>query len=195
LTSTTETSITDKSYRVLEILAAGRELSQREVAQQSGLSLGMVNLILKRLITTGYIKASNLNQKKIEYILTPKGLAEKMARSYAYFVRAYRAFQESQSRVETLLNPLLKKGHRKFVIVGDGEIAKLVEMILKTHAIDGVTVRLASPDKSWGKDELVLDCRLGQTEGQIGISVLEEILDASRLTSVSTSPELSTAKN
>jgi DNA-binding MarR family transcriptional regulator len=152
LTSTTETSITDKSYRVLEILAAGRELSQREVAQQSGLSLGMVNLILKRLITTGYIKASNLNQKKIEYILTPKGLAEKMARSYAYFVRAYRAFQESQSRVETLLNPLLKKGHRKFVIVGDGEIAKLVEMILKTHAIDGVTVRLASPDKSWGKE-------------------------------------------
>ncbi len=173
-----ESSLNDKTYRVMEVLSHGRELSQREVAAQAGLSLGMVNLILKRLLQTGYIKAANLDRKKMEYILTPKGIAERMGRSYQYLIRAYRTFHESQKRVEALIHPLLAKGHRKFVVLGAGEIAQLVQMTLISQGGSEVRVTMrADNGVRPGPEEVVLDCRLGQEGGSVGVSVLEEILN------------------
>ena len=47
-----EPDFSEKSFRLLEILSQDKELSQRELAQRADLSLGMVNLILKRLVRT-----------------------------------------------------------------------------------------------------------------------------------------------
>jgi DNA-binding MarR family transcriptional regulator len=170
--------LNEKTYRILDVLSHGQELSQREVAAQAGLSLGMVNLILKRLLQTGYIKAASLDRKKMEYILTPKGLAERMARSYQYLIRAYRMFHESQRRVEALVTPLLGAGRRKFVVLGSGEIAQLVQMTLQSKGGAGVQVTtLPQNGVQAAPDEIVLDCRLGQEGGVLGVSVLEEILN------------------
>jgi predicted transcriptional regulator len=173
-----ENLFSEKFYRVLESLSQGEELSQRELAQKTGLSLGMVNLILKRLVKTGYVKVANLNRKKMEYILTSKGLAEKMVRSYQYFRRAYRAFQESRSRVDRLVSGLMEKGHRRFFIVGAGEVVELVEMAIRSRGGPEVDVRRGEAGRtSVFSDEVVLDCRLGAEDGPIGVSVLEEILN------------------
>ena len=166
----------EKSHRVMDVLAQSPEMSQREVAHRSGLSLGMVNLIVKRLVRTGHIKVSNLTHKKMVYILTPQGITERMLRSYHYFQRVYRAFHESQSRVETLLNTLMAKGHRKFLILGDGEVADLVAMLLLSRLGTDSKIR-RSLDESVSSDEVALDCRLGRNGGPVGISVLEKLLD------------------
>ena len=67
----------DVHFRVLHLLEEGPEMTQRELAQKLGISLGGVNYCLKALIDIGHIKAGNFNKNPNKsvylYILTPKG--------------------------------------------------------------------------------------------------------------------------
>ncbi len=173
----TQEELNENVYGVLDILAQGKELSQRELARQSGLSLGMVNLILKRLVKTGSIKVHMLDRNKINYILTPKGLSQRMVRSYQYFLRAFRTFNESQKRIDSLLDSLVAKGNRRFVVLGEGEVAGIIEMAVKARKDASLSVRRASAEShALGPDEVLLDCRFGENRDAVGISILEEIL-------------------
>ncbi len=71
----------DVHFRVLHLLEEEPELTQREIAQKLGISLGRVNYCLKALIDTGHIKAGNFsknpNKSMYLYLLTPQGIAEK----------------------------------------------------------------------------------------------------------------------
>jgi EPS-associated MarR family transcriptional regulator len=71
----------DVHFRVLDMLEEEPELTQRELAQKLGISLGGVNYCLKALIEIGHIKAGNFsknpNNSVYLYLLTPQGVAEK----------------------------------------------------------------------------------------------------------------------
>jgi EPS-associated MarR family transcriptional regulator len=71
----------DLHFRVLNLLEEEPELTQRELAQKLGISLGGVNYCLKALIDIGHIKAGNFsknpNKSIYLYLLTPHGIAEK----------------------------------------------------------------------------------------------------------------------
>jgi len=75
---------------VLRALQDNPKLSQRELAQRIGVSLGKTNYCLRALIEKGYIKAVNFSQNpsKLGYMyqLTPQGMAAK-ARITARFLR------------------------------------------------------------------------------------------------------------
>jgi len=65
--------INERELRVIEEVGADKNLTQRKISHSLGLSLGTTNLILKKLVRKGYIKMRQLNRRKIQYILTPKG--------------------------------------------------------------------------------------------------------------------------
>ena len=68
-------------YKILKILEANPEISQRDLARELDISLGRVNFCLKALINVGLLKATNFrnshNKLAYMYLLTPKGLEEK----------------------------------------------------------------------------------------------------------------------
>lgn len=68
-------------YKILKILEANPEVSQRDLARALGVSLGRVNFCLKALIEKGLLKATNFHnsQNKLAYmyLLTPTGIREK----------------------------------------------------------------------------------------------------------------------
>lgn len=68
-------------YKILKLLEANPELSQRELAKNLGVSLGKANFCLNALIEKGLLKASNFrnSQNKLAYmyLLTPTGMEEK----------------------------------------------------------------------------------------------------------------------
>ena len=72
-----EIGISEKEYAIIREIHKNHIPDQRTLATRTGISLGMTNIIIKKLIKKGYIKAKQLNQKKIQYILTPKGFTEK----------------------------------------------------------------------------------------------------------------------
>lgn len=68
-------------YRILKLLEADPQASQRKLADQLGISLGRVNYCLQALIEKGLIKANNFrsssNKRAYLYLLTPKGMEER----------------------------------------------------------------------------------------------------------------------
>lgn len=68
-------------YKILKILEANPEISQRDLARELGISLGRANFCLKALIEKGLLKATNFRNSKNKmaymYLLTPSGIEEK----------------------------------------------------------------------------------------------------------------------
>jgi EPS-associated MarR family transcriptional regulator len=93
-------------YRLLKYLADHPEASQRDVARELGISLGKVNYCLKALIEKGWIKARNFrnsrNKSAYVYVLTPKGLEEKLDVTRAFLRRKVAEYDTLVKEIETL---------------------------------------------------------------------------------------------
>ncbi len=94
------------TYEIFKTLEADPNLSQRDLSNSMGVSLGKVNYCLKALIAKGWIKAKNFekssNKAGYAYILTPTGLETK-ARVTARFLRHKIAeYEKLQIEIETM---------------------------------------------------------------------------------------------
>jgi EPS-associated MarR family transcriptional regulator len=74
--------LTDETrYRILKLLEADPQASQRRIADELGISLGRVNFCLKALVDKGLVKVNNfrnnVNKRAYLYLLTPRGIEEK----------------------------------------------------------------------------------------------------------------------
>ena len=78
-------------YAILKALEENPNLSQRELAQTLGLSLGKANYCLQELIKKGQVKVENFrrqdNKLAYAYILTPAGLAAKVKVTRRFLAR------------------------------------------------------------------------------------------------------------
>lgn len=77
-------------YHLLKLVDERPDITQRELAQAMGISLGKVNYCLRALVEKGFVKANNFRRNPdkgtYSYLLTPEGVAEK-ARVTARFLR------------------------------------------------------------------------------------------------------------
>ena len=93
-------------YKILKLVSANPEISQRELAQQLGISLGKVNFCLQALIEKGVLKASNFRNSKNKlaymYLLTPRGLEEKAVITSRFLRYKIQEYQLLQAEIEEL---------------------------------------------------------------------------------------------
>jgi EPS-associated MarR family transcriptional regulator len=96
----------DVHFRVLHLLEEEPELTQRELAQKLGISLGGVNYCLKALIEIGHIKAGNfsknLHKSVYLYLLTPKGIAKKTALTAGFLKRKMAEYHALKNEIDSL---------------------------------------------------------------------------------------------
>lgn len=83
--------IMSEELDILKIVADNPNISQRKIAEQTGISLGQVNFLIKKCVKKGLIKLEGQTSKSIRYNLTPKGFAEKAALSLQYIKVSYSA--------------------------------------------------------------------------------------------------------
>lgn len=81
-------------------------VSQREIANQLGVSLGGINYCLKALVERGYVKVFNFtnNPRKLSYVylLTPTGIAEKTALAGQFLKRKLVEYEALKAEIELL---------------------------------------------------------------------------------------------
>ena len=77
----------EREFELVNIVGAKLGANQRDLSRHLNLSLGMTNMLLRRLVTKGYIRIKQLDRRKAEYILTPKGFSEKMRKSVNYTLK------------------------------------------------------------------------------------------------------------
>jgi DNA-binding MarR family transcriptional regulator len=133
-----QTELADKEFLIIKQISENPQLNQRTIAQKTGLSLGLVNLIIKKLAKTGYIKIKMLNGKKIEYILTPKGFSEKIKKTYNYVLKTINYFSNTTEKIKQVVFEEYKKGKKEFYIIADDEIYKIIEFCFKDLSIADV---------------------------------------------------------
>ena len=102
----TANSKTDTRFRLLRLLEDKPNLTQRDIANELGISLGGVNYCLRALADKGMIKIKNFrnSNKKMAYlyVLTPKGIREKMALTDAFLKRKMEEYEALRLEIETL---------------------------------------------------------------------------------------------
>ncbi len=93
-------------YKILKLVSDHPEISQRELAQKLGISLGKANYCLKALIDKGLLKASNFRNHKNKfaymYLLTPHGIEEKAAITLRFLQFKMQEYESLQSEIEEL---------------------------------------------------------------------------------------------
>ena len=92
--------------KVLRHLQENPKVTQRELAEELGVSLGKINYCLKALIGTGLVKARNFrnsNDKRAYfYMLTPKGIDEKARISVAFLRRKVQEYEQLKVEIAQL---------------------------------------------------------------------------------------------
>ena len=93
-------------YRALKILELQPELTQRQLSEALGVSLGKTNYLLKSLIKVGWVKLDNFqrsdNKWGYAYLLTPMGVAEKAAITLRFLKRKKQEYNDLQSEIAQL---------------------------------------------------------------------------------------------
>ena len=96
----------DTHLKVLRRIEENPEITQRELAQELGVSLGKVNYCLKALIDRGWVKANNFrnshNKAAYAYLLTPSGLEEKTKITLRFLKQRMREYEQLRSEIAEL---------------------------------------------------------------------------------------------
>ncbi|MFB0526953.1 MAG: winged helix-turn-helix transcriptional regulator [bacterium] len=123
--------IEDYEFKIIDEIGKDLNTTQRRISHQIGLSLGMTNLIIKRLIAKGYVKVKGLNRRNVQYILTPRGFAEKVRKTHRYLLRTIDTLKTVKEKIQDTVLEYYEKGERNFTILGKGELADVVEISLR----------------------------------------------------------------
>jgi len=93
-------------YCILKLLESKPELSQRELANEMGVSLGKVNYCLRAVMERGWVKVKNFtrnpNKRVYGYYLTAKGAEEKAKVTVRFLKRKLTEYKELKEEIERL---------------------------------------------------------------------------------------------
>lgn len=100
----------DTHFRVLRLLQENPEMSQRELAEAVGVSVGGAHYVLSALIEKGLVKLGNFtaaeDKRRYAYILTSRGIARKAALTRAFLARKLGEYEALREEIEALSSEL-----------------------------------------------------------------------------------------
>lgn len=100
----------DTHFRIMRILQENPDLTQRELADKLGMSVGGLNYCLNALIDKGFVKMANFskskNKFKYVYLLTPQGIAEKVALTSRFLKRKMDEYDALRDELEEMKREL-----------------------------------------------------------------------------------------
>jgi len=134
--------------RDLEILTAieeGEPLTQRALAKRLGVALGLANLYLKRLAKKGSIKIVEFPKKpaarkRLRYLLTPTGMAEKTRLTYEHMAYSLNLYRRARQTLRESLSQLPERGAKRIALYGTGEAAEAAYLTLRELGLEPIGV-------------------------------------------------------
>ncbi len=101
-------------YQLLKALEGSPDLSQRDLAERLGISVGKVNYCLKALMNRGLVKMKNFSKSKHKfgyaYVLTPSGLKTKAELALDFLSRKRAEYEHLQKEISELEKEVKRNG-------------------------------------------------------------------------------------
>ncbi|MEF8732162.1 MAG: MarR family EPS-associated transcriptional regulator [Candidatus Accumulibacter meliphilus] len=107
----------EAQLRILRIVEEAPQISQRQLAERLGASLGKTNYLLKALLDKGYIKAGNFlraeDKLKYVYLLTPEGIHAKLRLTRDYLARKEQEYIAMKEEIDHMRAELGVDNHHR----------------------------------------------------------------------------------
>ncbi len=99
--------------------------SQRHIAAELGIALGLVNAYLKRCVKKGLVKVQDAPARRYAYYLTPQGFAEKSRLTVQYLSDSFSFFRKAKCDCTRLFEEANARGFNRLVLAGKSDLAEI----------------------------------------------------------------------
>lgn len=120
-----------KELMILEIIEKKPVTTQKEIGKEIGAAASMVNAYLDDYESHGYIRREYITSKTVNYHITPKGLKRKNFLNISYLEQLMDLHKLAREGVENYLQEISKKGFKKILLYGAGEVAEIILGVIK----------------------------------------------------------------
>jgi DNA-binding MarR family transcriptional regulator len=112
--------------QILNHLEENPDTTQLDLATQLNVAVGSINWYLKRLINKGYVKVSQMQGRRLRYLLTPTGISEKTRLTREFMQMSLKWYRVTRESSKLLLREVKRAGYEIVCIEGDGDLAEVV---------------------------------------------------------------------
>jgi DNA-binding MarR family transcriptional regulator len=114
--------------------------TQRRLASELGVALGLVNAYLKRCVKKGLMKVSEAPARRYAYYLTPQGFAEKARLTVDYFSYSFSLFRRARAEYGELFNQAKARGFSPIVLAGVSDLAEIATICALDASMEVVAI-------------------------------------------------------
>jgi DNA-binding MarR family transcriptional regulator len=125
---------------LLDAVDRDRAQSQRLLASELGIALGLVNAYLKRCVKKGLVKVSSAPARRYAYYLTPQGFAEKSRLTVEYLSYSFGFFRQAKTDCSDLFRLAKAGGVKKVLLAGQSDLAEIAALCAMERGIEIVGV-------------------------------------------------------
>jgi DNA-binding MarR family transcriptional regulator len=127
--STTQENNLDHEERItlnlLDVIEENSTITQRSLALELDVALGLTNSYIKRCAKKGLIKVRQIPSNRYAYYLTPRGFAEKSRLTAEYLKQSFNFFRLARSQSTDLLQFCLKNDWSRIALVGKSDLTEI----------------------------------------------------------------------
>src|SRR5215831_5602876 len=118
---------------LLQSVERGGTTSQRTLADELGIALGLVNAYLKRCVKKGLVKVRQAPARRYAYYLTPHGFAEKSRLTLKFMSYSFSLFRRAKADCMAALETARERGYARIALIGASDLAEIAAIC----ALDG----------------------------------------------------------
>jgi predicted ArsR family transcriptional regulator len=127
-------------YNILQSLENGEQISQRQLSSQLGINVASINFALKKLTKRGFVKMLGANPRRMQYILTPKGIAEKTQLAYKFFDRNFHFYKAVRKDVEDKIGSIQFNDKKRVALYGVTDLMELAYLVIQDKELELVAI-------------------------------------------------------
>lgn len=136
-TSSNEVAIT---LGMLSAIEENSALSQRSLAKELGIALGLANAYLKRCVKKGLIKVQQVPANRYAYYLTPMGFSEKARLTGEYLSTSLEFFRHAREQASEIYALAALRRIKRLALIGSGELAEITALTALDSSIEIVGI-------------------------------------------------------
>ncbi|MCX8007086.1 MAG: winged helix-turn-helix domain-containing protein [Coriobacteriia bacterium] len=128
----------ERELLALEHIERNPSISQRQLARELGVALGVANACVRTLVRKGLVKVRGDSNRSITYHLTHEGVIRKAALAVQWTNNTISDYAAARGRVRRQLEAIASRGIVRIVVLGADEAAELVALIAPHAGLEAV---------------------------------------------------------
>jgi predicted ArsR family transcriptional regulator len=127
-------------YNILHLIENKKHISQRQLSSQLGINVASINFALKKLTKNGLVKMLGTSPRKMQYILTSKGISEKTQLAYKLFDKNFHFYKAVRKDLENKINSIPFHGQNRVALYGVTDLMEIAYLVVKDKELDLVAI-------------------------------------------------------